>query len=64
MWNSVSRLSALSKHINDGLSIRLNSSNVSSCKRKYKAVIFDMGGVLLPSPVGLFKSKSNFKNKQ
>ncbi|CAD5120516.1 DgyrCDS9081 [Dimorphilus gyrociliatus] len=56
MLNSVSRLNILSKHINGNFSVRLNSKNVSSEKSKYKAVIFDMGGVLIPSPVGLFKS--------
>lgn len=32
-------------------------------QRETRAVIFDMGGVILPSPLHLFKSIINFRNK-
>ena len=49
-WKSVAR---------PGMAATMSQQSVDRDRPKYKAVIFDMGGVLLPSPFEMFRGKSN-----
>ena len=50
-WNSIVR---------PGVAASMSSQSKDRDRPKYKAVIFDMGGVLLPSPFEMFRGKSCF----
>ena len=69
MWKAsqVVRLRTLAGHLRVpkralSVSPMLTSSRQKDQQHKYKAVIFDMGGVLIPSPGLLFKGKNQNQN--